>query len=237
MLTDLVLALHVLDQVDDTVGVAELVVVPGDELDESVAQLDSGLGVKDGRVAVTDKVSGDDLLLGVVEDALQRSLGGLLDLLLDLVVGGWLGQAAGQINDGNVGGWHAESHSGELAVQGWNDLADGLGGTGGGRDDVLGGTTTVTPQLAGRTVNGLLGGGGGVDGGHQTLQDSEVVVDDLGQWSQAVGGAGSVRDDLHRGVVRVQVDTDDEHRGISRRGRDDDLLGTTLQVSGRLCDG
>lgn len=45
---NLVLALHVLDQVDDAVGVTELVVVPGDELDEGVAQLDSGLGVKDG---------------------------------------------------------------------------------------------------------------------------------------------------------------------------------------------
>lgn len=27
---------------------------------------------------------------------------------------------------------------------------------------------------------------------HQTLNDSKVVIDDLGQGSQAVGGAGSV---------------------------------------------
>lgn len=42
------------------------------------------------------------------------------------------------------------------------------------------------------------------------------------------------RDDLHRGVVRVQVETDDESWGITRRSRDDGLLGTTFQESGCL---
>lgn len=33
-------------------------------------------------------------------------------------------------------------------VQLWDDLADGLGSTGRGGDDVLAGTTAVSPQLA-----------------------------------------------------------------------------------------
>ncbi len=37
-------------------------------------------------------------------------------------------------------------------------------------------------------------------------------------------------------VISIKVDTDDEHGGISRRRRDDDLLGTTLQVSRRPID-
>ena len=32
------------------------------------------------------------------------------------------------------------------------------------------------------------------------------------------------------GVVRLLVDTDDEHRGIGRGSRDDDLLGSTLEM-------
>lgn len=36
--------------------------------------------------------------------------------------------------------------------------------------------------------------------------------------------------DFVRGVVAVQVNTDDVHRGIGRRRGDDDLLGTTLQM-------
>lgn len=35
------------------------------------------------------------------------------------------------------------------------------------------------------------------------------------------------------GVVSVQVDTDDVHRCVGRGCRDDDLLGTTFQVSAR----
>ncbi len=36
-----------------------------------------------------------------------------------------------------------------------------------------------------------------------TLQYLVVVVDDLGDGRQAVGGAGGVGDDVHRGVVLV----------------------------------
>lgn len=50
-------------------------------------------------------------------------------------------------------GWNArrdtEGHSGELAVEGGDDLADSLGGSGGGGDDVGGGATSSTPVLGG----------------------------------------------------------------------------------------
>lgn len=52
-------------------------------------------------------------------------------------------------------------------------------------------------NLAGWTINGLLGSGNGVNSGHQTFDDFKVVVDDLGQGSQAVRSAGSVGDDVH----------------------------------------
>lgn len=105
-------------------------------------------------------------------------------------------------------------------VQLGDDLADSLGSAGGGGDDVLAGAAAVSPQLARGAVHGLLSGGDGVNcalGGrgqrisvcsrrrrhpawlrgrlrphHQALNDSEVVVDDLGQGSQAVCRAGSV---------------------------------------------
>ncbi|KNC31455.1 hypothetical protein FF38_07402 [Lucilia cuprina] len=136
-----------------------------------------------------------------------------------------------------VGGGDTESHTSEFAVQSRDNFTDSLGGTSGGRNDVLGSTTAISPQFARGTVNGLLGGSGGVDSGHETFNDFPVVVDNLGQGSQAVGGAGGVGDDLHVGGVGIQVDTAYEHGGISRWSRDDDLLGTTLEVSGGLVDG
>ena len=82
----------------------------------------------------------------------------------------------------------------------------------------------------GGTVDGLLSGRGGVDGGHQTLDDTVLVVDDLGERGQAVGCAGSVGDDGVLGVVSIQVDAANEHWGISGRSGDDDLFGAALQV-------
>ena len=69
-----------------------------------------------------------------------------------------------------------------------------------------------------------------MDGGHETLLNTEGVVDNLGEGSEAVGGAGSVRNDLHRGLVFIFVDTDDEHRSISGRSGDDNMLSTTLSM-------
>jgi len=91
--------------------------------------------------------------------------------------------------------------------------------------------------LVGRSVNGLLGGGGSVNGGHQTLDNSKVVVDNLGQRRQTVGSARSVGDDVVLGLVSVQVYSTDKHGSVGRGGRDDDLLGTSLQVGGSLVDG
>ena len=46
--------------------------------------------------------------------------------------------------------------------------------------------------LSAGSIDSLLGGSVGMDGGHETLNNAELVVDDLGQGSKAVGGARGV---------------------------------------------
>lgn len=48
------------------------------------------------------------------------------------------------------------------------------------------------PHLAAGSVHSLLCGSGGMHCGHEPLHNGELVVDDLGQGSQAVGGAGGI---------------------------------------------
>jgi hypothetical protein len=225
------------DQVTDTSRVSVLVVVPRDELDKVLVERDTGLGVKDGGFGRSDEIGRDELVFGVAEDTLEFTFRGSLHGSLDLLVSGGLFDSGDQVDDGDIRGGDSESHTGQLAVELGDDLADGLGGTGGGRDDVGGGASTTSPVLVGRTVDGLLGGGGGVNGGHQTLDDGVLVVQDLDQGGQTVGSARSVGDNVHVGLVGVQVDTTDEHGCVSGRSRDDDLLGTTLQVGGSLFGG
>ena len=57
------------EQVTHTAGVAPLVVVPADQLDEVGIERDAGLGVEDGGVGVAVQVRGDDFVFGVGEDA------------------------------------------------------------------------------------------------------------------------------------------------------------------------
>lgn len=55
----------VADKVQDTAGVAPLVVIPRHKLDKVVVEADTSLSVEDGGVGVAVQVSGNELVLGV----------------------------------------------------------------------------------------------------------------------------------------------------------------------------
>ena len=69
-----VLDRHVADQVDQAGGVAPLVVVPRDNLDEGRHQHDRRAGIEGGGVGGADEVRRDDVVLGVADDALGSRL-------------------------------------------------------------------------------------------------------------------------------------------------------------------
>mmetsp|Transcript_11498 Transcript_11498/g.23557 ORF Transcript_11498/g.23557 Transcript_11498/m.23557 type:complete len:384 (+) Transcript_11498:78-1229(+) len=220
----------VLHEVNDTSRVSVLVVVPGDELDKAIVEHDSGTSIEDGGPEVGLEVGGDEGLVGESKDALHvASLRGL-DGGADLVVVGGLGELAGKVDDGDVNGRDTEGHSGELSLKGRDDLGDGLGGSSGGGDDVAGGGTSTTPVLLGGGVDDSLGGGHGVDGGHEGLIDSEGIIDALDHRGKSVGGAGSAGDEVLGSVVLVLVDAHDDGLGIVLGGGGvDDLLGATVK--------
>lgn len=231
-------------QIEESVGVAPFVVVPGDELNEVGVKGDTGLGIEDGGSAITNEILGDDFFISVSEDTLkiqiniqillrkyylQFTFGSLLDDAADFFVGGTLFELDSQIDDGDVQSGDSERHTGQFALKFGDNLSDGLGSTSAGGNDVSTSGSTGSPVLTtlGGTINDELGGSGSVDGGHETFSDLEVLVEDLGEGSETVGGAGSVGDDVLFLLVFVVVDTDDVHGGIVLGGsRHDDLLGT-----------
>ena len=69
-----------------------------------------------------------------------------------------------------------------------------------------------------------------MNGGHEAGYDAELVVEDLGDGSKAVGGAGSVRYELLAGIG-VFVDAANEHGGVVLGGsRHNHVLGTGFDV-------
>merc|ERR1712196_662777 len=78
---------HVHQQVNHTIGVTPLVVVPRNDLEESLLTwqivLQSCQGVIDGGVWIVNEIRRNQILVGVAEDALQVSVGGFLQKLVD----------------------------------------------------------------------------------------------------------------------------------------------------------
>lgn len=71
-----------------------------------------------------------------------------------------------------------------------------------------------------------------MDGGHETFLNSEFIVDDLGEWGKAVGGARSIGNNIHVAGVSIVVNTINERwRVILGWSSEDDLLDTTLEVT------
>src|SRR5690242_13903387 len=88
--TPLALANHVAQQIDAAVGVAPFVVVPANELEEAIIQLDSRAGVEDAGVLVVDEVAGHDLIARVSEYVLQVRLARFFHGGADFLVAGRL---------------------------------------------------------------------------------------------------------------------------------------------------
>ena len=174
---------------------------------------DAGTGVEHGSSLLIEEVGGDNSVFGVAEDALEFAFGSFLHGCLNLFVGGSFLETAGQVNHRNVSGGDAQGHAREFALQRGDHFTHSLGSTGGRRDDVAEDGTAAAPVFLRRAVNGLLGCRGGVDRRHETFHDAEVVMNNLGKRSQAVGRAGSVGDDGLTSVFLV-VDAHDEHRGV-----------------------
>jgi hypothetical protein len=70
-----------------------------------------------------------------------------------------------------------------------------------------------------------------VNGGHEATDNTELVVQHLGDRSQAVGGAGSVGDDVLASVGVVVYAVNEHRSSVLGRSGHDHLLGTSLQVS------
>ena len=159
--------------------------------------------------------------------------GGVSANYLDLLVGGRRLELAGEVDDGHVNGGDTEGHAGELPLHLGVALGDRLGRAGRRGDDVDRGGAAGAPVALHGTVDGELGGGGGVDGGHEALLDAELLVDGLDDRREPVRRARGARDHRHRlGVVLLGVDADDNRGrlGVLGRGGDDHLLGATLDV-------
>ena len=185
------------------------------------------------RVAL--EVGRHQLLVGVSQDPLERTLGGLLHRRVDVGRRCVLAQDRREVDDAHRRRRHAEGHAGELALEGRDHEAHGPCRTRARGHDVEGRGPGVT-QILGGGVDCLLRVGVGVHRGQETPVDAPGLVEHLGHRRQAVGGAGGVGDHVVLlGVVHLVVDPEhDRQVFVLGRGRDHDLLDAVSLVRDRL---
>ncbi len=225
---------YLLEEIDATIGIAPLVIVPGDKLEEVIVEFDTGTRIKDARAGVMDEVAGDNLILGVTKHTLEVGLACLLHGRADLLVAGGLGGFHGEIDHGDGRRGNPESHAGDLPLHFGTDEGDSLCCTGGGWDDVDGRRASTLPILLGGAIHRLLGGGVAVHGRHEALLDPETFLqEDVDHGSEAVRGATGVGDNAVFGDVEfIIVDTHHDGDVLVFRGcGDNDLLGAGSDVA------
>src|SRR5262249_36581965 len=144
----LTLADHVFQQIDTTIRIAPFVVVPANQLEETIVEFNSGAGVEYTRIRIVDEVRRHHFVFRIGQNAFQVRFAGLFHGGTDVLVAGFLDGANGQVNHRNRGRGHAKGHAGELALDLGNGQADRLGRPGGRGNDVDAGGPASLPVLA-----------------------------------------------------------------------------------------
>ena len=86
------------------------------------------------------EVDGDEGQVAIAKNTLHWAFGGCLEGCVDVFGGGFFAQIGNEVNDRDVGGWHADGHAVHFAFELGHDKADCLGGAGLGGDHAEGGS-------------------------------------------------------------------------------------------------
>ena len=109
----------------------------------------------------------------------------------------------------------------EFSIERRNDLSSGFGSTSGRRGDVVVDATSATPVLVGWAVDSLLSRGGGVNGSHQTFDNTKGCRER--SWQE---GRGSSSCRMHSRPVVHLINT--------KMKMDDRCVRTTLTAGSYL---
>merc|ERR1719461_2432784 len=147
-------------QVNHTLGVAPLVVIPHDHFDE-VLPHDHGERSIDGvRVVRLHEVAGDKGLLLEIDDALHGTISSSLDCCVHILLGAALADLDDEINNGDVGSGNPQSDAVQLALVLGQDRGNCLCSTCGCRHNVAStrtGTAQITvPAIQDHLVTGVV---------------------------------------------------------------------------------
>lgn len=187
-------------KLDEAVGITPFVVVPGNNLDEIAVDDVGELKIDNAGVGIAAIIDRNELIFGGGEDALVIRIGGsALEDVIDFFFAGWTLGDCSNVGKGNYWGWNANRKTIEFALEARNGKSGGFAGAGRGWHDVFGGRAGFA-DIFGWSILKFLASRVAVNGSHHSFFDAEIVFEDFHDWSDTVGSAGSVGDNLIVGV-------------------------------------
>merc|ERR1719322_943765 len=224
-------------QVNDTLRIAPLVVIPHDNLDKVLTHDHGERSVNGVRIVSLHEVAGDQRLLFEIDDALHGTLGGSLHCCVDILLAALLADLDNEVNDGDIGSGHPQSNAVQLALVLGQDLSNSLGGTRGGGHDVAGacaGAAQVTvPSVKDHLVTSVR-----VRRCHHAVLNAKALVKDLADRGHAVGRARGIGDDgVILSVIVALIDTNHVRGAVLAWCSQHHLLRTSLQVLATTLEG
>ena len=173
-----------------------------------------------------NKIRRDHFIGGIKQDTFQVGLGSFFHGLADFLVRGVFCGSDGEIDDTDGGSGNTEGHAREFSLDFRANEADRFRCACRGGNNINGGGAPPFPIFAGRTVDGFLGSGVAVDGGHEAFFHTESLMEkDMNEGGKTVGGTGSIGDDVMLGGFILEM-IDSHHNGdvlALGRGGDNDL--------------
>ena len=210
--------------------IAPLVVVPGIDLDLGAIDHHGGKRIDDRGAWVIQVVHRHQRPLFVAENASEFTLGRFSEITVDLFRRDGTCRFKNEIGQRGIEQRDTYRVTVQLAGQLREDLGDGLGRSGGGRDQRLA-TGTCAAQVFVALVDDGLGIGDVVDRGHAAMHDADLLVYHLDHRRQAVGGAGGRRDQMVLGrVVQVVIDAVHDVQCAFGRCSNNDLLYPLIEI-------
>ena len=107
---------YLLDEVSNSIAIAPLVVIPGEELNHAAVEYLGEGRVENGREAAADNVCGHDRICFVVENPWKDLFGCCFDRFVNHFSGYVRFQFQSEIHDAAIGYWNPHSYAIEFAV-------------------------------------------------------------------------------------------------------------------------
>merc|ERR1719444_761430 len=178
-------------QVDDTLRIAPLIVVPHDDLDQVLTHDHCQSCINGVRVVCLLEVARHQRLLFEVDDALHFSLGCCLDCSVHILCRALLTDLDHQIHNGHVWCGHPQRNAVQLALVLGQDCSNSLCSTCRSWDDVAS-TSACPTQVTVAAIKDHLITGVGMCGSHHAILHFKAVVKHLAHRCHAVGRARGI---------------------------------------------